>query len=435
MGQYFKEKEYIRLFKNFSFLAFIQGANFLLPLLVIPHLVKVLGIEKFGLVSFAQVIILYLVIFSEYAFNLTATKEVSENRDNPQQLTAIFNTVISSRLLLSFICLLIITLMVIVIPQFRKDWPLYLLSLSMVFGQAIVPIWFFLGIEQMKYITLVNLVSKLLFTLLTFVVISQPSDYIYANMLHGVGSMVAGVISFILVRKFYKIRFRISRFKDIKALLISTFPIFISHFATNIYMNINIVILNFVSTPEIVGMYSIAEKVFIAAKHLISVVFQTIYPFGCKLKLQSEQQFKVFFTKFAYSGATLFLLLGFFTFVFANQIIKILAGEEIFYCIHILKLLSFVPFIIAINIPAYQTALIYNLRKEFSIIMIFASVINVTANLVLGSYYAAYGTVAAITLTELFVTIAFNAVIFNKVGIVFFRPELLLNRSETLSKI
>lgn len=106
----------------------------------------------------------------------------------------------------------------------------------MFFGQALVPVWFFLGIERMKFITYLNVVSKVLFTLLTFVVIRNESDYIYANMLHGLGSMVAGIIALIFVQHFFRIRLQFPGLKRIYKTLSDGFAIFISNFATNIYI-------------------------------------------------------------------------------------------------------------------------------------------------------------------------------------------------------
>ena len=65
-----------KLFSNFVALGFVQGANFLLPLLVMPFVIKQIGIDGFGVVSVAHVVMIYLSTITDYGFNLTATRDV-----------------------------------------------------------------------------------------------------------------------------------------------------------------------------------------------------------------------------------------------------------------------------------------------------------------------------------------------------------------------
>ena len=57
--------------QNFLSLFFLQGANYILPLLVLPYLVRVLGAEKFGLVMFAQSLAVFLNVLVDFGFNIT----------------------------------------------------------------------------------------------------------------------------------------------------------------------------------------------------------------------------------------------------------------------------------------------------------------------------------------------------------------------------
>ncbi|KAA6332144.1 hypothetical protein EZS27_019311, partial [termite gut metagenome] len=66
--------------------------------------------------------------------------------------------------------------------------------------------WFFQAMEKMKYVTIMNVFSKLLFTVLVFVIIKNKEDYIYQPVVNALGFLVSGCISlWMIVYKFHVI--------------------------------------------------------------------------------------------------------------------------------------------------------------------------------------------------------------------------------------
>ena len=81
------------LIRNFSYLSLLQVFNLILPLIVYPYLIRVLGKETYGLVVFAQSLVFYLVILVGFGFNISATKEVSIHRNDSKKLGEIVSSV------------------------------------------------------------------------------------------------------------------------------------------------------------------------------------------------------------------------------------------------------------------------------------------------------------------------------------------------------
>ena len=73
---YLKQKivQYKILIENFSSLTLFQLINLSIPLITYAYLIRVLGIEKYGLVVFAQAVVGYLLIFVQFGFNISAIK-------------------------------------------------------------------------------------------------------------------------------------------------------------------------------------------------------------------------------------------------------------------------------------------------------------------------------------------------------------------------
>ena len=134
-----------KLFSNFIALGIIQGANFILPLLVMPFVIQQIGIARFGVVSVAHVFMIYLATISDYGFNLTATRDVVLKKNDKAALSKIFCTVLLSKGLITACLFLLVLLLVFIVPFFQTHKTLYLLGFIYVAGQATMVGWFFPG--------------------------------------------------------------------------------------------------------------------------------------------------------------------------------------------------------------------------------------------------------------------------------------------------
>ncbi|MCB0464019.1 MAG: oligosaccharide flippase family protein, partial [Flavobacteriaceae bacterium] len=140
------------LISNYISLIVLQGANYILPLIILPFLVRVLGTDKFGLVMFAQSLCIFLTVLVDFGFNLSGTREISLAREDKSKMSEIFLAIMFIKTVLIILAFLLLFIVVMVFDRFTKDYEVYLLSFGLVIGQAIFPVWFFQGIEKMKFV-------------------------------------------------------------------------------------------------------------------------------------------------------------------------------------------------------------------------------------------------------------------------------------------
>jgi PST family polysaccharide transporter len=394
-----------KLVSNFIYLYGLQAFNFILPLFTFPYLINTLQPELFGVTLYSQTIMLYFIIIIEYSYNITAIRKISINRNNKKKIEIIFNRTITTKIYLLLISITVLTIIILLIPKFSNYWLLYLFSSGLLIGQVIFPTWLFQGLQEMKYLMYLNVLSKTIFTILIFMIVKVKSDYLFVNLIYSISAIITGLISFRYISKKYNLKLKIVQLNQVKNELKFGFLIFISNFSNQIYVISNIIILGLTSTELDVGNYSIAEKIMLIIRQLLMVFSQVIYPHICELSKKNEEM-KRFFIKSLVPLTVFISLLCIFINVFSDDIVYILINRFESSISTLIKLLSVVPIIVTLNISSYQTLLAYNQKKTFSTIIIYGAIINIILNLILSNILGAIGTIISIITTELFITIA-----------------------------
>jgi len=390
---------------NFFSLSFLQVTDYILPLITLPYLVRVLGPDKFGLVAFARAFIYYFIILTDYGFNLSATKEISINRENKDKIANIFSSVLVIKLCFLAVSFLVLTGLVFSVPKFKSDWLIYVFTFGMVIGNALLPIWFFQGIEKMKYITFLNITAKLIFTVLIFVFIKETQDYIYVPLINSLGFLIAGISGLWIVRRGFKIRFYRPDLESIKYQLKEGWHIFISGVSVSLYTTSNVFILGLFTNNAIVGYYSAGERLIRAVQKLLSPLSNAVYPYISKLASQSREKTLNFIRKLIILVGSGSFIVSLAIFMLAAFISNRILGQQYKESIIVLRILAFVPFLTSLNtIFGTQTMLPFNLKAALSKIFISAGIINVILVLLLTPVYKHIGVCVAVLFTEFFIT-------------------------------
>jgi len=403
------------LIENFFSLSFLQVANYIFPLITLPYLVRVLEPAKYGLIAFAQAFIQYFVILTDYGFNLSATREISINRENKEKISEIFSSVMVIKFCLLLVSFVILSLIVFNFSKFRKDWLLYYLTFGMVLGQVLFPVWFFQGMERMKYITFLNITAKLIFTISIFIFIHKTEDYIYVPLLTSFGFIVAGISGLWIVYKNFGIKFTLPKLEQTMRQLKEGWYIFISTVSISLYTTSNIFILGLFTNNTIVGYYAAAEKIIRTVQRLLYPISQTVYPHISKLVNESKEKALSFIRKLIRIVGGGSFVISLLIFIFAPFIVNIILGKQYQSSIIVLRILAFLPFIIGLsNIFGIQTMLTFSYKKAFSRILLLAGVVNVSLALLLVLPLKHIGISISVLITEIFVTVAMFIYLTNK---------------------
>ena len=356
--------------KNFSYLSSIQVLNLILPLATYPYLIRVLGIETYGLVVFAQAVLSYMVIFVKFGFNISATKDISINAENKSKISEIASSVFLLKSVGFVLMLLLLLLLTLIIPLFRDNRVLFLLTLHICLYEAMFPLWYFQGIEKMKYIALLNFVSRSIALILIFSFIRSKSDYLYVPLVNGIGTITASFLSMWIIFRNHKIRFYIPPFVVIRKYFKESIPFFVSSLSTQLYTNANKLLIGIFLNMKDLALYDLAEKVTTLFKIPISLIGQTIYPRNVKEKNVN------FIKKISYYTNILTVFIYVIIFLFAKRIVLLLGGTEMTNAIGVMRVLTFsvVPITIG-HFFCTQTLIPFGYIKQYMTILTLASLL------------------------------------------------------------
>lgn len=390
-----------RFFENFISLSSIHALNSILSLITVPYLTRTLGPSNFGLAGFIAAFMTYFTVFTDYGFNLSATKDIACNRHSTQEVSRIFSTVMSVKLMLGAISFVLLCCVVVLVDMFNSYLSLYFICFLGVIGNILFPAWLFQGFEQMKYLSYINGIIKALSTAAIFIYITNSSDTIVFIWIYSLSSLMTGVLGMATAFIIFNVRVICPTIDRIKVQLKEGGYVFLSSAGTLLYTSSTAFVLGLFTSHEIVGYFSGADKIRLAIQGLFTPVFQTLYPYVSNLARLSKQQawnfVKIETGVVVVAGITLCPLL----YIYADRIALLVLGEAYARSAEILKILSIVPALTLLgNVLTIQYMLCMGYYKEYLNIYIIASTIGLISIIVFSYFRGANGTAWAVVLAE-----------------------------------
>lgn len=188
----------------------------LVGLLLYPFVIRQVGTEAYGLYVFALTVSNYFDLLVNYGFDTPAVRRVVECKDDKQALSAILSAIFTGKLLLFALSLLVFIPLVLFVPLMRENWLLFSLPFIQIFGMMLFPIWYFQGRKNMKIVTIINLIFRLLMIPLVFLFISSPEDNVF-YMLIVVGMVfLGGVVATFQIRVRDGISYGLANLSELK---------------------------------------------------------------------------------------------------------------------------------------------------------------------------------------------------------------------------
>ncbi len=372
----FKKQKQIQ---DFSIYGFGQFFNLVTPLLVAPYVISICGEANFGKIAVGMALSFFLMVFIDFGSDLSGVRDVSIHRNQPQKLKEIL---VSTYILRFFSLLFVLTISTILfcyVPYFNKEKGLFFLSLSMVVGQFFNPIWFLQGLEKIKSITVINVLSKIIYLATVFVFIKKTEDYVYVNLFWGFGMCIVNLFALLFLFKNYKnFDFKFS-WNELGTKFKTDFSIFSAQIFVSIQMYAPVFLLSFLGSNIMAGQYKIIEQIINVFKTYILLFFNFVFPKVCvRFQESNAQGFKVWGV-FNGINAVFIIIMMLVIYIFSKEVVAYFKPENIHKISDLLKIAVLIPIIVALSNPMKQVILAKNKNKEYVISVIAVVIISTIA--------------------------------------------------------
>ncbi len=338
------KKSIYKFSKNTFSLFSIKAIELGLTIWLIPYLILVVKMENYGIYAYAMALIIFFQNVLNYCFNLSTVRELSQNKHSKKIVNKIFNQVISVKLFLLAILLTISFLLIAFIPEFREQKLLYIFASFILIGDFFSLRWFFLGIEEMKYMAIINLLKTTLYVVLVLILVTSEEDYIYIPLAESIAFIFISFVSFLIVLKAYKIKFALISFDEIFEYLKLNFSSFINLLLPSTFGTILIFIVGVFGQSIHVGYTQIGVKVASAFSTINSILTMVFYP----IVNRNKSAIKISRRMLLSVGTLLGLAMFFGSEFLISNWLKIDSKTELLRTINIVKILSPIPFLMAI---------------------------------------------------------------------------------------
>lgn len=378
-------------------------ASIVFPLITFPYAARILLPDGIGLVNFQNSIIGYITLLSSLGIPLYAVREVARVRDNVEERNRVTVEIALLSLILAAGGYVIVFAVGELVPQINAHLSLfYILSLSILFT-ALGVSWFYTAIEDFKFITVRGLIIRVLFVVALFLFVKSKEDLLIYGVVI-VGSTVGNeFINFIHLRKFiniFKLNWsKVNIFRHLKP----SFSIFVLNLSVSLYVQLNPVMLGFLSDNTQVGYYTAGSKLSYIILSVVTSMATVLIPHVSNMiQVHDTEKFKQLITKVYHYYMALALPFTAGLIVLSVPLTLVICGNSFYEASYVTAITAPVIIFISItNIIGLQVLYPYGKENYITYSTIGGAVINLIVDIPLILLWGSKGAAIATFCAEL----------------------------------
>lgn len=248
----------------------------LFPIITFPYISKTLSVETIGRFNFIESILNFLNLIAIFGINSYAVREGVRLREDKEQFNKLISELFFINIITTLFSYFLMFVCVEIISELHQErFYIYLFSIQIIFYVFSMD-WILIIYEKYFFKTIQTFVFKFLYIFLLFLFVRKSSDLLSYIIITTIITIASYISVIIYNKNFYKLR-RI----HIKDCIYHFKPIcilFIDSLTHMIYTGSDIILLGFMQTDYIIGIYSFSVKIYTTLRIFLACILLAAYP-------------------------------------------------------------------------------------------------------------------------------------------------------------
>lgn len=404
---------------NAVWLTFEKVVRVLITTFVGFYVVRYLGPQNFGVLSYALAWLAILGALTGLGLDNIVLRELVRQ---PDKADAILSTGMGLKLAAALITVLALLSLFVCFQETPGVESILIVCLSLVFQAMSVCEIFFQARAASRSVVQVQVIQSIVSSIVKLLLVYLGASLTWFLWSYVIDALMLGFAIYAIVRCESSIHISLKKFDAIRAkkLLIMSFPLLLAGAATAIYMKIDLIMLESMVVPDILGAYSAAAKLSESWYFIPVAICTALTPMLLAYKQESsalfERKLKELYSMLIWGSVSVAILVT----VLSAPLVKVIYGDKFLQAAELLAVHIWSGVFVCIGLINSISLLSQDRLYQNLLRTSMGAIINVVLNLLWiplwGALGAAYATLIAYAFT------AWISIVFFKNG----RNEFLM---------
>jgi PST family polysaccharide transporter len=253
-----------------------QGSSALLPLIIFPYLLTIIGVDAFSKLVISETLSFICLAVVLFGFDIISIKQLTKSKNIIEE-SLLFSNVFYSRLLLFILVLPLVWIVYIFYGDYISK--MYLLWLLIPLGHIFQCAYFFIYKQSNFILAVTTVINRVVALISIFLFINKPEDVVLVPLIIGGSYFVGALFAFTFIIIYWDISLKRVSFRAIITNLKDGFSYFVSNSSVLLYRDLNVLILSIVfKDPIAISIYALAEKTVKSTQAIFRPLSQFYFP-------------------------------------------------------------------------------------------------------------------------------------------------------------